>query len=249
MLVKATLSVHVTIGPVTSLVVDPEHTWLASATSNGYICVWDLRYNLILRQWHLGSDISTCALHPSRNRKRCIIVASKASANGETSSKILLRTVDLGSGKVLEVFGSSSNSYEKSLPHDVSLSDSPELQASHAIEQIVSGESTTSPSNDGTISATIRCVIPIFVAEQAGGGGGHLKLSTVGEGFQEEHDGSGTNAKAISGLIISGSEDHMLRWWNLGKTTESTVISGLGKGGERSYRSVTPVPPDYVSLS
>ncbi len=46
-----TLSNALSLGVTQDLVIDPQHNWLATGSSRGFLCVWDLRYGVPLRTW------------------------------------------------------------------------------------------------------------------------------------------------------------------------------------------------------
>lgn len=82
MQVLQTLRNPVEYGPITCLCVDRKKTWLLVGTLSGVVCLWDLRFGLRLRAWHVGPSeagmihrVNRIAIHPSKGRGRWVLVA------------------------------------------------------------------------------------------------------------------------------------------------------------------------------
>ncbi|OQS04052.1 phosphoinositide 3-kinase regulatory subunit [Thraustotheca clavata] len=71
------LHVSVELGHITCMTHSSDATWLAVGTNRGYICLWDLRYQLLVRVWRHSS------LHAINRLEPCFIVSSvpEAAAN------------------------------------------------------------------------------------------------------------------------------------------------------------------------
>ncbi|EQC25017.1 VPS15 protein kinase [Saprolegnia diclina VS20] len=65
------LQVSVELGHMTCMTHSSDATWLAVGTSRGYICLWDLRYHLLIRVWRHSS------FHAIQRLEPCYIVASR----------------------------------------------------------------------------------------------------------------------------------------------------------------------------
>ncbi|KDO29848.1 hypothetical protein SPRG_04931 [Saprolegnia parasitica CBS 223.65] len=68
------LQVSVELGHMTCITHSSDATWLAVGTSRGYICLWDLRYHLLIRVWRHSS------FHAIQRLEPCYVVASRPDA-------------------------------------------------------------------------------------------------------------------------------------------------------------------------
>ncbi len=76
MQVLQTLRNPVEYGPITCLCVDKKKAWLLVGTLTGVVCLWDLRFGLKLRAWHVGPNVvgtmhrvNRIAVHPSKGKE------------------------------------------------------------------------------------------------------------------------------------------------------------------------------------
>ena len=90
------------LGPVSSVCIDRKHAWLVVGTLSGNLCLWDLRFGLLLKTWKAGSAekpagaIVSCQVHKTRGKGRWIVVTQEGSEGFETW--------DIESGQRVEVF-------------------------------------------------------------------------------------------------------------------------------------------------
>ncbi|SPO22646.1 related to VPS15 - ser/thr protein kinase [Ustilago trichophora] len=120
MQVLETLRNPVEYGPITCLCVDRKKTWLLVGTLSGVVCLWDLRFGLRLRAWHVGPSeagmmyrVNRIAIHPSKGRGRWVLVAfEKVGGEGESRKKegtveqpeVIVETWDIDRGIRVETF-------------------------------------------------------------------------------------------------------------------------------------------------
>jgi phosphoinositide-3-kinase regulatory subunit 4 len=69
-------------GSISTLCLDTKNIWLLIGTIGGVLCLWDLRFHLLLKAWRIGEaaeksllQINSCVLHPSRGKGKWVMVA------------------------------------------------------------------------------------------------------------------------------------------------------------------------------
>lgn len=78
------------LGPISSVCIDRKHAWLVVGTLSGNLCLWDLRFGLLLKTWKAGSAekpagaIVSCQVHKTRGKGKCIVVTQEGSEGFET---------------------------------------------------------------------------------------------------------------------------------------------------------------------
>lgn len=210
-------------------------------TSTGVLTLWDRRFGLLLKSWHVGVAstgrsirIHQCVVHPSKGKGKYVMVAVEASKWGsDKSSTNLVEVWDIERSVLVETFvtcTSSSTSEPLSDPHELTGVDA-DTTSSAAIAALVrnggddrrnSAQLSTSPAPD------VRAMVVGFEF-----GGTHRS-----EMYDIAADPHSTRS-AGRGFVISGSEDRKIRLWDLGRPERSTVLSGLESEHDRpSYRWV-----------
>ncbi|SNX82431.1 related to VPS15 - ser/thr protein kinase [Melanopsichium pennsylvanicum] len=118
MQVLQTLRNPVDYGPITCLCVDRKKTWLLVGTLSGIISLWDLRFGLRLRAWHVGPSeagvvyirVNRIAIHPSKGRGRWVLVAFEKVVEpsggdmGVEHPEVIVETWDIDRGIRVETF-------------------------------------------------------------------------------------------------------------------------------------------------
>lgn len=128
MQVLSTLQNPPHLGAISALCIDPRNIWLIVGTIGGTLCLWDLRFLLLVKSWRVSSAachandddmvepsatrINTIVLHPSKGHGRWIMVAYEhlnLSFQGErkTSSsepQTIVETWDIEGGSCVEEY-------------------------------------------------------------------------------------------------------------------------------------------------
>lgn len=206
-------------GPITSLCIDRKRVWLVTGTAVGYLCLWDLRFGILLRAWHINPRftaqcIKSLSLHPTKGKGRWIIVCS-ASDNGQSSS---LSVWDVSKGKLAEEFriGSAGPAEDSTAFSET------ELSAPDAIKAFLkrSGKpqdvaEQSEPAIEAFFAATD------FENQMTGtrSSGVNAPTSAISSGELVSADGSS------AGYIVTGGDDLKLRYWDLGAIESSLVYS------------------------
>ncbi|KAK0451864.1 hypothetical protein EV421DRAFT_1773494 [Armillaria borealis] len=225
-----------TTGPITCMCIDRKRTWIIVGTSTGVLTLWDRRFGLLLKSWHVGVAstgrsirIHQCVVHPSKGKGKYVMVAVETSKWGsDKSSTNLVEVWDIERSILVETFvtcTSSSTSEPLADPHELTGVDA-DTTSSAAIAALVrnggedrrnSAQLSTSPAPD------VRAMVVGFEF-----GGTHRS---------EMYD---IAADVHSTRICRARFHRKIRLWDLGRPERSTVLSGLESEHDR---------PSYSAMS
>ncbi|KAL0061663.1 Serine/threonine-protein kinase [Marasmius tenuissimus] len=241
-------------GPVTSMCLDRKRSWILVGTSTGVLSLWDRRFGLLLKSWHVGVAstgrsvrIHQCVVHPSKGRGKWVMVTVEASKKViSRSSNILVEVWDIEKSILVETFvvrhaPATTSDAVVHEPHELAGVDA-DTSPSAAIDALVrsrqAGEeldkkSLNIPSQLMSLPSTdVRAVT--------------VGMEFGGHSFSHRSDFADLSMDSTSsrspwkGFMITGSEDRKLRLWDLHKVERSTVLCGLEEDNER---------PTYCSLT
>ena len=241
-------------GPITCLCIDRKRSWILVGTSTGVLTLWDRRFGLLLKSWHVGGPyagrsvrIHQCAVHPSKGKGKWVIVSLESSRwTGDGTSTTLLEVWDIEKATLVESFVTRTafTSSEEPSPEPLEIigvdaDPSPAAAIAALVRSRQSGDlgarSASRTSTDNNMLPTPVSDVRTFVAglEFGGHSGAHRSdFSALGT------DVNATRASG-RGFIISGSEDRKIRLWDLGKPERTVVLTGLDSESERpTYQSV-----------
>ena len=233
-------------GPITSICVDRKRTWIVVGTSTGVLTLWDKRFGLLIRSWHVGVASSgrsvrvhQCVLHPSKSRGKWVMVAVETSKKGpDRSSTPLVEVWDIEKAILVETFHTRTGSPTDAVPEPQEmLGVDAETTPAAAIAALVrsrqnknSPEETSYPSSTEELPQLPASDIRALVVGSDFGGYSTSLRSEFGE---LEH--SSVSRMAGRGYMITGSEDAKIRLWDIGKIDRSTVLSGLETDHEKPW--------------
>ena len=207
-------------GPITSLCIDRKRVWLVTGSAIGYLCLWDMRFGILLRAWHINSRfapqrIKSLGLHPTKGKGRWIFVCS-SSGNSKTSS---LSVWDVSKGNLVEEFRiGSSGPVEESF----ATSSETDLSAPDAIKAFLATSGKTSEPADQSEPAIETFFAAMDFENQTAGirpTGINAPTTTISSGELVSANGSS------SGYVVTGGSDLKLRYWNLGAVETSLIYS------------------------
>lgn len=254
-------------GPITCLCVDRKRAWVVCGTSTGTLSLWDLRFGILIKTWKVGVSpqvgksvrIHQCVVHPTMGRGRWVLVAMESSKTRGSENSPKLRTLvevwDIEKTALVESFGTrvaSSNPEPVDKP-EVVVADDAEMSPAEAIAALVQSrqEGTSNPLDfasrrrsgtitGGSLAESLPSMSPLPDVRAIIAGtdfGGHNVLHRSAMGEQSSSGSSGRTP--IRGYMLSGSEDHRLRFWDFGRVERSTVLSGPDTDPEKpTYRYV-----------
>ncbi|KAE9405511.1 hypothetical protein BT96DRAFT_988303 [Gymnopus androsaceus JB14] len=213
-------------GPITCLCIDRRRSWILVGTSTGVLTLWDRRFGLLLKSWHVGVAsigrlvrIHQCVVHPSKGRGKWVMVTIETSkANNDRAFSILVEVWDIGKSLLVETFvvRKGSGSDDAIEPHG-----------------LIGVDADTTPS--AAIAALVRSHVRALVVGMEFGG-----HSTAPRSDLADFTGEAAPSKAAGrGFMITASEDRKIRLWDLGKIERSTVLCGVETEIEKPTYSVS----------
>ena len=231
------LSNPLPFGPITSLCIDRKRVWLVAGTASGTLTLWDLRFGLLLRSWTVGARrIHKVAVHPGKEKAngRWVVVAIEDSGAEEKMSALVAEVWDVERGIKVEEFrvvgpGTASRASFAQEPSQT-MKDAI-LNPASAIEALLAAAAPP--------KARTRLVEPAEQLQAQKKSRPGVRAFLVGvdyplqgdqryRGQAEEREG-----KEDKGYLITGGEDRKVRFWDLGRTERSAVVSGLEMDDER----------------
>ncbi|TDL19537.1 ARM repeat-containing protein [Rickenella mellea] len=251
-------------GPIVSLCVDRKRTWLIAATLTGVMSLWDLRFGLRLRIWRAGSSVPTqtvriheCVIHPTKGRGRWIIVAlGGVDSRLGSAGSLLMEVWDIETVTLVETFVTRSTSSENVPESTETPTVDAEMSPAAAITNLVNsrprGEGNDaprqpmSPFNDFSGNAQVRpssAIRAMVVGVDFGGISSAPRPDFIDLTTENTSQG---RPKESSGYMLTGSEDCVLRFWDLNHTDKSTVLSSPEENEKPTF-STSRSPSDASS--
>lgn len=223
-----TLSTYVQpthLGPITALCLDDRHrAWLVTGTSLGHLVLWDLRFGLLLRTWHIGGGarVRSIVLHPVKGRGRCVIVAA------DYADGTMLEIWDVEAAELVERFVRRSTDDEVGEGATMNGVVGHRQSSAGAIEAMLAH-----PTAAATVASTAaRCVIA-GLDFAAGSRSTVATLHGPAELVEASSATAATSTSTPRAYIIAGSADRKLRYWDLERVEASVVFSGQDADADR----------------
>ncbi|KAL0574075.1 Serine/threonine-protein kinase [Marasmius crinis-equi] len=240
-------------GPITCMCLDRKRSWILVGTSTGVLSLWDRRFGLLLKSWHVGVAstgrsvrIHQCVIHPSKGRGKWVMVtveASKKAINRTTS--ILVEVWDIEKSILVETFvvrraSSTTSDAIVHEPHELTGVDA-DTSPSAAIDAMVrsrqAGEETDKrslniPSQLMSLPSTDVRAITVGMEF-----GGHSFAHR--SDFADLSMEPASSRNSSKGFMITGSDDRRIRLWDLSKVERSNVLCGLEEDNNERPTSLT----------
>ncbi|RDB23837.1 Serine/threonine-protein kinase ppk19 [Hypsizygus marmoreus] len=240
-------------GPVTCLCIDRKRSWIVVGTSTGVLTLWDRRFGLLIKSWHVGVAstgrsvrIHQCVVHPSKGKGKWVMVSMESSRRtADRSSTNLVEVWDIEKAVLMETFVTRIGSTTESVPepHELTGVDADSSPAA-AIAALVRsrqpggdpGDTRPRMSSRSTSSNTTELLptpapdVRAFIVGLDLGGHSTSHRSEYGELGVE---GAPSLRATGRGYMVTGSEDRKIRLWDLGRLERTTVLSGLESETEK----------------
>ncbi|KAL4988065.1 hypothetical protein BDW68DRAFT_159933 [Aspergillus falconensis] len=207
-------------GTPTSFCCDRKHNWLLVGTTHGILNLWDLRFQVRLKAWGLSGSgpIHRLQLHPTKGHGRWVCV----SASGSHRNEIVVW--DIEKTKCREVYRADSPGLNYPIPSK-DASDSQIARQSQPNLKDYEAWHVEGDRPEGMLSRFGTGAVeppsgPSSTSVPSGTG-----ISTFIGGFDCPEEGKDNSTRV--GFIISGGCDRKIRFWDLHRPDQSSIISGL----------------------
>ncbi|KAJ7715595.1 hypothetical protein DFH07DRAFT_862734 [Mycena maculata] len=234
-------------GPITCLCIDRKRSWIVVGTSTGVLTLWDRRFGLLLKSWHVGVAstgrfvrIHQCVVHPSKGRGKWVMVTVEASKRTtDRTVTNLVEVWDIEKAVLVETFITRTSGETEPLPEPYELTGvDADISPAAAIAALVHSRqsavdaagkrprpSSQSTFQDELLPPPAPDVRALVVGLDFGGPTGVHRSDMADAGPDSAH--------GRRGFMVTGSEDRKLRLWDLSKLERTTVLSGLESENER----------------
>ncbi|KAL4253381.1 Serine/threonine-protein kinase Vps15-like protein [Abortiporus biennis] len=236
-------------GPITCICLDRKRTWIVCGTSTGVLSLWDLRFGVLIKSWKVKAasrgkslKIHQCVVHPTKGRGKWILVAMEQESTGfDTGSEISAKLVpmvevwDIESTKLVEKFctRTTSGTPDTVLEPELVSGEDAEISPADAIAALVqarqegninysatrrrSNTQAIRTSREGLLVSPSSSVRAIIVGTDFAGHGAVHRTAMADQA---------TTRPSARGFMVTGSEDHRLRFWDFGRVDKCMVLSG-----------------------
>ncbi|KAF8892933.1 hypothetical protein BD779DRAFT_1798336 [Infundibulicybe gibba] len=236
-------------GSITCICIDRKHSWIVVGTSTGVLTLWDRRFGLLLRSWHVGVAsagrsvrVHHCTTHPSKGGKWVMVAVEASKKSTDRTSANLIEVWDIEKATLIETFVTRTGPPPEPTPEpqeivgsDADASAAAAIAALVSSRQVASGDAdkrTYSPAA-GLPSRPAPDVRAFVTALDFGGYGMHR--SDISDLAGE----ASPTRSAGRGFMVTGSEDRKLRLWDMGRLERTTILSGLESEQDRpTYSTV-----------
>ncbi|KAF5350674.1 hypothetical protein D9756_008730 [Leucocoprinus leucothites] len=245
-------------GPITCMCMDRKRTWIIVGTSAGVLTLWDRRFGLMLKSWHVGVSISTsgrsvrvhqCIVHPAKGRGKWVMVAVEApkKSSPDRMTTNLVEVWDIEKSVLVETFVTRTGAMSDPLPEpQETAATSADTTPAAAIAALVRARQNQSQSGmtdsherrlPGGLAGVNKTELlpspsPDVRAMVAGLDFGGYHMAQRSE-FNDLMVDSNPSKGGGKGFMITGSEDRKIRFWDLGRIERTAVLSGLESEQER----------------
>jgi phosphoinositide-3-kinase regulatory subunit 4 len=225
-------------GPITALLLDRKRSWVLVGTVSGALCLWDLRFGLLLRSWRAGGRVHALSLHPTKGRGRWAVAALQSQSLGalDSGESTLAEVWDVERGALVERFVARMSGAQ---PPPTEPTPDPFLDVdaspAAAIAALVCARQTAEPyaRRVGELPPPSAEARALVLGTDFGGQALPHRADVVDLSTAEA-----PRTRVARGFMLTGSEDRKLRLWDLAKVERTAVLSGLDSEGERpAYQS------------
>ncbi len=237
MLATQRVQLNIAAGKPAAIAADGKHTWVAVATSGGWLSVVDLRFAVVLRDIAVGASITACELHPASSDSDCLVTVAVEIEKAEENRKpaqfqTLLKTYDISSGEIVQAWGTSNSA--PALTQDIQLisATAPPATPASTIAAIMAQRPADAPSTysaiaqhlqDGTRpeAHTIRALLKVTMPLPSAAGLSKPDLAVSQEPGK---------------WFLTAGDDRIIRAWQLDQVSQSMIVTGASRGIEARYR-------------
>ena len=228
------LSSQLHYGSITTFIVDRKQHWLLAGSSHGILSLWDLRFKLHLRSFGIQSNsrIDALCIDPFKGHGKWVMASSAGEISVWDIEKTICREVLRPSTFVP---GAKEKAYEGWNPDD----EPPEKLISRFAKEILTDTNLLEPNLRPSTPDQPTSTSDHPKSHASGNQSSNtLPVTTPALYPLISHTSAGNKYP----ILITGSSDLHLRYWDLSHPEQSFVISGPSILSEESLK---PIQPKY----
>lgn len=193
--------------------------WLLAGTELGILCLWDLRFGLLLKSWRVGGSVTSLVLHPTKGHGRWVMCG----IHRKSAASPLVEVYDVETSHLVEAYETRAERPSSKMPY-----------ASPASNAVIPGRSELV-----TELAEKQATIPDFDEDRPAvlclaTGSRFASLPPPDEGSILDVRSSGP---VPQGYLITAGQDKVVRYFDLAKPSEGMVICGSAKQKDVAFKS------------
>lgn len=209
-------------GAMTAVCLDPKHCWVAVGTSLGYLAIFDLRFDLLLKIIDVGQSdepkrVLSCAIHPSKGKGRYLVLS--LSAQSATDSCIQVWDIE-HEAKIEEFYTMTHEPPLEESPASQAVGDVSARSAASAIERLLN---SSSPSHEDFKDDSV-CALVAGSDYTSLGDASRAPNDVITTHVTTSSDDAFTHVHQRSAFILSGGEDRQIRFWDLSSIEHSSIL-------------------------
>lgn len=225
------------LGTVSTICINSEGSWMVVGTESGFVSLWDLRYQLLLRVWKIDQQIVSSSIRPQKGQESQILLGLRsASASGTIMIALDLFTEEVVDKHNVMAEGDSANFRSLRL-ESMSIDGASDVTKSvGALVKDFKEHAGVSRDMDqiGNPSISVSAIARVVNNNLRRSSTQHDSLlNPVIE--VSEHE-SGTTENMPPSFVLTGGDDRVLRAWAYPNGDDSFIISGSGRETERRYK-------------
>lgn len=201
------------LGYITALTHARDATWLAAGTNRGFICLWDVRFQLLVSVWR----------HPSHSTiHRMILCPALTNDTRQYSSPLIHVAAGANESAVFDLSNGASRSVFRILKAHVS---EKEATSCHSLEHV-----PTTPQYKQQELLTVL------------GSNGYVDalhdlqtMTSCSSSSIRALLAPNRHFRGLDNTLITAGEDRHIRFWNLTEPKSSFSISGISPGEPKSF--------------
>ena len=234
-------------GAITCLCEDPKGQWLLAGTESGRMCVWDLRFTLMIREWQLSDRSTGLPLSPvscvnsaqADQRNHAVIGVSQMAGRKSSGINTVAEVWNVQTGQQVTSFGVKEAGHDFQLDDPRTKSDVRSLSSKpcEAIEQLLLQPSLLGEDLQPPCTNDLNMANGLALATSTSGY--RSSVTTVRDLGKDWVDAGAVAASGkdhsnqgnLGGWLITSGSDRVIRFWDLGKIERSKVVTPASARG------------------
>lgn len=197
-------------GCISSICLGFDASWMVVATRQGYLTLWDVRYDIPLKTWRSNQEIACLIGQPSEESQ--ILIGLRANSTAGT----IMIGFDLFTEQITDRYNVMTH---ETVTFEAAL---------HPVEKPGLADAIADPGEDVESSASVNTILQV---SQAAAGRSAVQHESLLNPVSES-----PSTEESPALTLTAGDDRVIRAWSHPKGEESFVISGSGRDVDKRYK-------------